>query len=60
MKSRINRDNARKRKCLGYCGKVFDSTGPHNRICSNCQAKQQYAFCPRIRVCAKERSGLPN
>lgn len=34
----------RKRKCLGPCGKEFDSTGPGNRICKQCANNKTVAY----------------
>jgi len=29
------------RRCLGFCGKEFDSTGPENRVCPACTKRQK-------------------
>ena len=29
------------RTCLGFCGKLFRSQGPHHRVCGPCKVKQQ-------------------
>ena len=31
----------RLRRCLGYCSRMFMSSGPQHRICAACQGRQQ-------------------
>jgi hypothetical protein len=39
-KRRPKGEHAALRRCLGGCGRRFDSEGPWNRICPDCAEKQ--------------------
>lgn len=48
--SRFRTKASRKRRCLGWCGKKFLSTGPGHRFCPECKRKKEDRECGQAKV----------
>ncbi len=46
-----------RRVCL-TCGQSFDSEGPWNRRCQDCDNDVAYRYCPPTRSCGANGTGL--